>query len=339
MSEFDDLLLDDYELDGELTKQLDGLLNNTAAPSSETQDLEEMTKKSVKRPKLDDERLLGEKGISALKNRSQYLNFKGKGHEEQDLKDLMQFYMFWANNLFPKLKFQDFAKRVTKPASTAAVKSQIKTWQEEFKERRQVRLEVENELNRQNESEDEQSRLQEEEEEASSEDDNRPLFFPITKPLPTNKPKPKKAVHRPHQVSTHESNKSVEHETESSSLHKKRRMVSLDDSSDEEQEPSSSGTKSRKDVLALLQERRRQKEDAKKKEQEKAEQEELMKKKKELERSAEDLTQEYLGEDVELALSDNELLSLNKDDTSFSDNELIQDLDTHQEEDEPMTDV
>ena len=73
--------------------------------------------------------------------------------QEQDLKDLMQFYMFWANNLFPKLKFQDFAKRVTKPASTAAVKSQIKTWQEEFKERRQVRLEVENELNRQNESE------------------------------------------------------------------------------------------------------------------------------------------------------------------------------------------
>ncbi|OBZ81636.1 hypothetical protein A0J61_10315 [Choanephora cucurbitarum] len=325
MSEFDDLVLDDYELDGELTKQLDGLLNNTAAPSSETQDPEEATKKPVKRPKLDDESLL----IYCFPLKQQ----------EQDLKDLMQFYMFWANNLFPKLKFQDFAKRVTKPASTAAVKSQIKTWQEEFKERRQVRLEVENELNRQNESEDEQSRSQEEEEEASSEDDNRPLFFPITKPLPTNKPKPKKAVHRPHQASTHESNKSGEDETESSSSHRKRRMVSLDDSSDEEQEPSSSGTKNRQDVLALLQERRRQKEDAKKKEQEKAEQEELMKKKAELERSAEELTQEYLGEDVELALSDSELLLLNKDDTSFSDNELIQDLDTHQEEDESMTDV
>ncbi|KAI8353325.1 replication fork protection component Swi3-domain-containing protein [Blakeslea trispora] len=299
MSEFDDLVLDDYGLDSEFSKQLEGLTN----PSIETQDAEENKKTTLKRPKLDDERLLGEKGILALKNRAQYLNFRGKGHEEQDLKDLMQFYMFWANNLFPKLKFQDFAKRVTKPASTAAVKSQIKAWQDEFKERTEARLEVERELA--HESED---REEEEEENASSEDDNRPLFFPLSNPLPSNTPK--KVIRPPSK--------------ERPNSPKKRKMVSLDDS--EEDEPS---LKSRRDMLNALQERRRQREEAKKKEEEREAQEERARRAAELERSAEDLSREYLGEDVELALSDHELSTMNE--ASFSDNELIQDLDTTHE--------
>lgn len=62
------------------------------------------------------------------------------------MKKLMTYYTVWANNLYPKLRFQDFAKRITKHTTGPRLKTMVKVWQDEFKERRQVRLDVRNEL-------------------------------------------------------------------------------------------------------------------------------------------------------------------------------------------------
>lgn len=72
--------------------------------------------------------------------------FRGRGHEEDDLKKLMLHYTVWANNFYPKLKFKDFIRRVKVPASGQRVKNLVGTWQDEFKEKRRVRQDIENEL-------------------------------------------------------------------------------------------------------------------------------------------------------------------------------------------------
>lgn len=86
------------------------------------------------------------KGIPLLRNESKYLKFKGKNHEAEDLKKLMTYYTVWANNLFPKLKFSDFAKRVGQHASGRLVKNMLTEWQDEYKEKLIVRRNVQNEL-------------------------------------------------------------------------------------------------------------------------------------------------------------------------------------------------
>jgi hypothetical protein len=92
-------------------------------------------------------RLLDTKGIPLLRNESRYLKFKeGKGSEEENLKKLMTYYTVWANNLFPKLRLKDFARRVKKPASGQLVKHMVQTWQEEHKEKMKVRMGIHNEL-------------------------------------------------------------------------------------------------------------------------------------------------------------------------------------------------
>ncbi|KAI8091090.1 replication fork protection component Swi3-domain-containing protein [Gilbertella persicaria] len=297
MDEFDDILLDDYDIEQNINHAANTTTN--PSPSTEQEVANEVSDKkpSQKRAKLDEERLLDTNGIYALKNRSQYLTFKGKGHEAKDLKNLMQFYMFWANNLFPKLKFQDFAKRVTKPASSARVKAVIKEWQDEYKERRQVRIDIDKELSGQGvQSEDEYDTSRTQEDDASSEDDNRPLFIPITKPLPANKPKAKKITRQQEEEPLFNSQQQQQQ--------RKRKMVSLDDSEEEEEE----SAKSRQDILALLQQKRKKKEEAKKQEEKERA---LEKKNAELERADQDILQELAGDDIELELSSNELMELN----------------------------
>jgi hypothetical protein len=66
--------------------------------------------------------------------------------QDEDLRKLMTYYTVWANNLYPKLRFQDFAKRIVKHTTGARLKTMVKVWQDEYKERRQVRLDVRNEL-------------------------------------------------------------------------------------------------------------------------------------------------------------------------------------------------
>ncbi|RBR25017.1 uncharacterized protein FIESC28_02184 [Fusarium coffeatum] len=64
--------------------------------------------------KLDEERLLGPKGIPKLKQRARDLKIKGKGHEFSDASRLLSFYQLWLDDLFPKAKFLDALNMVEK---------------------------------------------------------------------------------------------------------------------------------------------------------------------------------------------------------------------------------
>ncbi|XP_062845790.1 TIMELESS-interacting protein [Trichomycterus rosablanca] len=71
-------------------------------------------RRTVKRPqpKLDSMRLLSDRGLPALRTLFADVKFKGKGHEAEDLKILMQKMENWAHRLYPKLQFEDFIDRL-----------------------------------------------------------------------------------------------------------------------------------------------------------------------------------------------------------------------------------
>ncbi|RGP58830.1 replication fork protection complex subunit csm3/swi3 [Fusarium sporotrichioides] len=73
-------------------------------------------KKRARAPnvKLDEERLLGPKGIPKLRQRARDLKIKGKGHEFSDASRLLSFYQLWLDDLFPKAKFLDALSMVEK---------------------------------------------------------------------------------------------------------------------------------------------------------------------------------------------------------------------------------
>ncbi|TRY82026.1 hypothetical protein DNTS_006672 [Danionella cerebrum] len=64
------------------------------------------------RPKLDANRLVSEKGLPALRTLFDDVKFKGKGHETENLKLLMQKMENWAHRLFPKMQFEEFIDKV-----------------------------------------------------------------------------------------------------------------------------------------------------------------------------------------------------------------------------------
>ncbi|KAM3663688.1 TIMELESS-interacting protein isoform 3-T3 [Ammospiza maritima maritima] len=77
---------------------------------SQTKDSAVTKQKAVKRPRprLDAQRLTSERGLPALRHMFDNVKFKGKGHEAEDLKTLIQHMEHWAHRLFPKLQFEDF---------------------------------------------------------------------------------------------------------------------------------------------------------------------------------------------------------------------------------------
>ncbi|NXL30767.1 TIPIN protein, partial [Glaucidium brasilianum] len=95
---------------------------------SQTNDSAVATRKSVKRPmpKLDAQRLISERGLPALRHMFDNVKFKGKGHEAEDLKTLIQHMEHWAHRLFPKLQFEDFIDRVESLGSKKEVQTCLK---------------------------------------------------------------------------------------------------------------------------------------------------------------------------------------------------------------------
>uniref|UniRef100_A0A8C0EM17 TIMELESS-interacting protein n=1 Tax=Bubo bubo TaxID=30461 RepID=A0A8C0EM17_BUBBB len=95
---------------------------------SQTKDSAVATRKSVKRPmpKLDAQRLISERGLPALRHMFDNVKFKGKGHEVEDLKTLIQHMEHWAHRLFPKLQFEDFIDRVESLGSKKEVQTCLK---------------------------------------------------------------------------------------------------------------------------------------------------------------------------------------------------------------------
>uniref|UniRef100_A0A3Q3B449 TIMELESS-interacting protein n=1 Tax=Kryptolebias marmoratus TaxID=37003 RepID=A0A3Q3B449_KRYMA len=71
-------------------------------------------------------RLTSERGLPALRTLFENVRFKGKGHEAEDLRLLMQKMENWAHRLFPKLQFEDFIERVEKLGSKKEVQTCLK---------------------------------------------------------------------------------------------------------------------------------------------------------------------------------------------------------------------
>ncbi|KAG2210757.1 hypothetical protein INT46_008579 [Mucor plumbeus] len=277
--EFDDILLDDYNID-----TLDKIQPNEAA-SDDSNDEVEASSLKKKHKKFDDNLLLEPKGIYLLKNETQYLKFsKKKGQEDQDLSKLMTYYTVWANNLYPSLRFKDFSRRVLTPAKSKLVRSVMDNWSNEYRDRRQIRLAVRNELSGktvgdEDGSEEIQAVPADEE---SSEDDNRPLFFPITssnksnaaaqkkqtKLKPKSKPKSKETPKPRAKAVIDSDNEEIEDERPlfTPSQQQNKRKIVLDDSSDDED----TYNMSRSNALALIIERKRKREQAQREEQEKS---------------------------------------------------------------------
>lgn len=95
---------------------------------SKLADVPAAKKKGVKRPqpKLDSQRLISDRGLPALRTLFQNVRFKGKGHEAEDLRQLMQKMENWAHRLFPKLQFEDFIDRVEKLGNKKEVQTCLK---------------------------------------------------------------------------------------------------------------------------------------------------------------------------------------------------------------------
>ncbi|NXK38567.1 TIPIN protein, partial [Piprites chloris] len=94
----------------------------------QTKDSAVGTRNALKRPrpKLDAQRLTSERGLPALRHMFDNVKFKGKGHEAEDLKTLIQHMEHWAHRLFPQLQFEDFIDRVENLGNKKEVQTCLK---------------------------------------------------------------------------------------------------------------------------------------------------------------------------------------------------------------------
>lgn len=60
------------------------------------------------------ERLKSDRGIHTLENYFKDTKFRGKGHEREDLKNVMKRLEHWAHRLYPNYTFDDFAAQLEK---------------------------------------------------------------------------------------------------------------------------------------------------------------------------------------------------------------------------------
>ncbi|KAL7980208.1 hypothetical protein Chor_001476 [Crotalus horridus] len=105
-------------------------------------------RRAVKRtiPKLDAQRLISERGLPALCNLFDNIKFKGKGHEEADLKTLMRHMEHWAHRLFPQLQFEKVVDKIEslgnkKPVQNAQNESGSPSLSPALTEEQQQRIE------------------------------------------------------------------------------------------------------------------------------------------------------------------------------------------------------
>ncbi|KAM6943475.1 TIMELESS-interacting protein [Xenentodon cancila] len=117
------------ESPGQQGDQDDGrLFTGEDGEMSKLADVPAAKRKGVKRPqpKLDSQRLISERGLPALRSLFDNVRFKGKGHEAEDLRLLMQKMENWAHRLYPRLQFEDFMDKVEKLGSKKEVQTCLK---------------------------------------------------------------------------------------------------------------------------------------------------------------------------------------------------------------------
>ncbi|KAK4570209.1 chromosome segregation in meiosis- protein [Recurvomyces mirabilis] len=79
-------------------------------------------------PKLDENLLLSDRGVIALRRQARRLNLKGKGHEFSDIGRLLGMYQLWLDDMFPKAKFRDGMKMVEKLGRGKRMNDMRKGW-------------------------------------------------------------------------------------------------------------------------------------------------------------------------------------------------------------------
>ncbi|XP_069572038.1 TIMELESS-interacting protein isoform X1 [Brachyistius frenatus] len=106
----------------------DHFANAEDGDMSKLADVPAAKRRGVKRPqpKLDSQRLISERGLPALRTLFDNVRFKGKGHEAEDLRLLMQKMENWAHRLYPKLQFEDFIDKVEKLGAKKEVQTCLK---------------------------------------------------------------------------------------------------------------------------------------------------------------------------------------------------------------------
>ncbi|KAI1803987.1 Swi3-domain-containing protein [Daldinia bambusicola] len=137
--------IDNYDVDDDpFAESGNEAPNNDTAPSKKRKDATGLgideavaVQKKVRAPivKLDESRLLSEKGIPRLRRKARDLKFKGKGHEFSDAARLLSFYQLWFDDLFPKAKFLDAAAMAEKAGHKKYMRMKRMEWIEEGKPR------------------------------------------------------------------------------------------------------------------------------------------------------------------------------------------------------------
>ncbi|CAB0035931.1 unnamed protein product [Trichogramma brassicae] len=85
--------------------------DDDAAAADENQDAQPVPVKKKGTRKmmvLNSERLRGPKGVHTIEKLYEGFQFKGKGHEAEDLDGVMKRLEYWAYRMFPKYDFDDF---------------------------------------------------------------------------------------------------------------------------------------------------------------------------------------------------------------------------------------
>lgn len=108
------------------TANQDGVGDQTSGDGDKKEPTKKRRVNRSPRPRLDEVRLCGDRGIPALRHLCDGIKFKGKGHEASDLKLLMQRYEYWAHRLFPKFPFVDVVEQVENLSAKKLVQNCIK---------------------------------------------------------------------------------------------------------------------------------------------------------------------------------------------------------------------
>ncbi|KAI1658764.1 Swi3-domain-containing protein [Daldinia decipiens] len=135
--------IDNYDVDDDpFAESGDEAPSNDTAQSKKRKDATGLgideavaVQKKVRAPivKLDEGRLLSDKGIPRLRRKARDLKFKGKGHEFSDAARLLSFYQLWFDDLFPKAKFLDAAAMAEKAGHKKYMRMKRMEWIEEGK--------------------------------------------------------------------------------------------------------------------------------------------------------------------------------------------------------------
>ncbi|XP_055546407.1 protein TIPIN homolog [Wyeomyia smithii] len=85
----------------------------------------EPKKRTVRNPRvtLNVQRLCGPRGVTDIENYFKNVRYRGKGHEEENLKVIMQRMQHWAHRMFPKYTFDDCLEKCETLGNKQAMKS------------------------------------------------------------------------------------------------------------------------------------------------------------------------------------------------------------------------